>query len=75
MIIVSICTTVKSKLIWFFFKPKELKPYKRLQSQGQGHVRTKWPSVVASLTLAENIQRSFLAVADPLLAPPRWPCG
>ena len=37
------------------------KPYKRLQSQGQDHIK-KWPSVVASLMLiaclvAERMQR------------------
>ena len=38
------------------------KPYTRLQSQGQGHVIIKWPTVVASLILiaglvAESMQR------------------
>ena len=49
------------------------KPYKCLQSHGQGHIK-KGPTVVASLMViaclvAENMQRWFFAFADPL-----WPC-
>ena len=47
-----------------------VKPYKRLQSQGQGHVKNK-PTVEASVMIisclvAESMQRRFVVFADPL---------
>ena len=44
-------------------KNKLDKPYKRIQSQGQGHVK-KWPTVVASVMLIACLAAEIKVSAD-----------